>query len=132
VIAAKELSSKYANALWKRAADLSKNPKYLSASNQMIPALNAMIDSTTIREASIQSKVPDIILLLLFVISIACGWLAGFEIPVSKRINWITVTVFSLLTTLVIYVILDLDQPRRGFINLDASQQLLKDLLKTF
>ena len=91
-----------------------------------------MIDITTVREASMRTKVPDIILLLLFVISISCSCLAGFEIPVSKRINWITVAGFALLTVLVIYVIMDLDQPRRGFINLDANQKLMKDLLQSF
>ncbi len=130
--AAKVLASQYADSLWARAASLSKNPKYLAATNQMIPALNAMIDITTVREASMRTKVPDIILLLLFVISISCSCLAGFEIPVSKRINWITVAGFALLTVLVIYVIMDLDQPRRGFINLDANQQLMKDLLQAF
>ena len=132
VSAAKELASKYAGSLWERAASLSKNPAYLAASNQMIPALNEMIDITTVREASMRTKVPDIILLLLFIISIACSCLAGFEIPVSKRINWITVGGFALLTVLVIYVIMDLDQPRRGLINLDANQQLMKDLLNSF
>ena len=131
VKAAKELASQYADSLWKRAATLSKNPTYLAASNQMIPALNAMIDITTVREASMRTKVPDIILLLLFIISIACSCLAGFEIPVTKGINWITVIGFASLTVLVIYVIIDLDQPRRGFINLDASQHLMKQLLKS-
>jgi len=132
VIASKEMTSKYAGLLWARAASLSKNPAYLAASNQMIPALNEMIDITTVREVSMRAKVPDIILLLLFAISIACSWLAGFEIPASKWINWITVAGFALLTVLVIYVIMDLDQPRRGLINLDANQQLMKNLLESF
>jgi len=37
---------------------------------------------------------------------------------------------FIILITLVIFVILDLDRPRRGFINLDRSQQHMKDLLQ--
>ncbi len=124
----KDAASKAAMLLWNRATALSKISSNLAATNQMIPALNQMIDVTTVREASLRAKVPDIIILLLFSISIACGFLAGFEIPVSKRINWITVLSFSILTVLVIYVIMDLDQPRSGFINLNSNQQAMKDL----
>ena len=40
-----------------------------------------------------------------------------------------TILGFVLLTVFVIYVILDLDRPRRGIINMDEQQQYFKALL---
>jgi len=128
VAAAKEDANTHAASLWKRAASLSKDPANLAASNQMIPALNAMIDITTEREAASKATVPESILLLLFVISLCCSFFIGYCVAHDKRLNRLAVGGFIFLTTIVIYVIMDLDRPRRGIINLDSNQQYIRDL----
>lgn len=44
--------------------------------------------------------------------------------------DWFIIVGFCLLTLVVIYIPLDLDRPRRGFIKLDGSEQAMLDLRK--
>jgi hypothetical protein len=126
----KTASDKYADLLWARAATLSKDPANLAATNQMVPALNTMMDVTTVREAALKARVPDSIVLLLIIMLLVCSFFAGFALPLDKKIEKLTIIGFAFFTVVVLYVILDLDRPRRGFINLDANQQYMKDLRK--
>lgn len=131
VKASKDVSDHYAGLLWARATTLSKlGSVYQLASMQMIPALNAMFDVTTAREAASKARVPDSIVSLLFLLSLVCSFFAGFAVPADKKPDAATIAGFALLTVMVIYVILDLDRPRRGIINLDVNQQYMKDLRK--
>lgn len=125
---AKETGNKYAALLWARATRLSKAPANLAASNQMIPALNEMIDITTVREAALNATVPESVLALLFGISLICSFFVGYCVAHDKKLNRLAVGGFILLTAMVIYVILDLDRPRRGIINLDRNEQYIKNL----
>jgi hypothetical protein len=123
-------SNFYASHLWNRATRLSKDPANLAASNQMIPALNTMIDITTTRNAALEATIPESILLLLFSLSMICCFFIGYSVDDKKKLNRLAFAGFIILITMVIFVILDLDRPRRGFINLDRSQQHIKDLLQ--
>jgi len=115
--------------IWNRAVAASHKSENLAATQQMIPALNAMIDVTTLRTAAGRSRVPDSIIVLLFLLSMACSFFAGYVIPSNKKMEKTTLLGFVLLTVFVIYVILDLDRPRRGIINMDAQQEYIKALL---
>lgn len=63
---ADRLSQNISLKLWKRASSLAANPANLAATQQMIPALNDMIDVTTSRLAGEKAKVPQSIILMLF------------------------------------------------------------------
>lgn len=115
--------------LWSKAIQGSRKAENITATQQMIPALNTMYDATTLRTAAGKSRVPDSIIVLLFLLSMACSFFAGYVIPSGKKMEKITILGFVVLTILVIYVILDLDRPRRGIINMDEQQQYFKALL---
>lgn len=119
--AANTKAAKYSALLWQRAARLSKISENWVASSQMIPALNQMFDITTTRDAALRARVPDSIIVLLFALSVICSFFAGMLAPTDKKLNWLTVIGFGLLTILVIFVILDLDRPNRGFIRGDKN-----------
>ncbi|MEN9685086.1 MAG: hypothetical protein RLZZ28_872 [Bacteroidota bacterium] len=124
---------KFGKLLWERAAANSRNPALFVASNSMIPALNAIFDTSTSRDAALNAKVPDPIIWLLIILSICCSFFAGLEVPLDKKVNWLTIFGFGLFSIMVIYVILDLDRPRSGLITTDRNQQYiyaLRDLLK--
>lgn len=120
--------AKYAARLWARVASLSRNPANLIACNQMIFALNPMFDIATTRDAAIHAKVPDSILWLLFILSLCCSFFVGFVMPSDKKINWPVIIGFCLLITCVVYTILDLDRPHRGFIMGDQNEQYIRDI----
>ncbi len=117
--------------LWKRVSTLARDKDNLISSNQMIPALNEMLDNATLRNSGEQARVPDSIVIMLFVLSVACAFYVGYSSAEKKgRPDWFIVTGFCLLTSIVIYITLDLDRPRRGIIKVDSSHQSMLDLRK--
>ncbi|MBK9729709.1 MAG: hypothetical protein IPO83_00185 [Chitinophagaceae bacterium] len=129
---AKDTSAYYSSKIWKRATDMSVKPGMLIPSNQMIPALNAMIDITTTREANLRARIPDIIIALLFVLAITCTFVAGFGSEIIRRKDWIIIIGFALLTASVIYVTLDIGRPMRGLITSDIGQNAIVELREMF
>ncbi len=118
--------------LWHRAAVLARDPANMVASQQMIPALNAMIDVAVSREAATKAIVPEPILYLLFIMTLVTSLMAGYATTIQKKFNYIAVAGFIVLVGAVIFIILDLDRPRRGLITNTAVNQFIRDLLKLF
>ncbi|MCC6410596.1 MAG: hypothetical protein IT270_02990 [Saprospiraceae bacterium] len=116
------------NKIWARVTNLSHDPKMLVASNQMVVALNAMFDITVTRDVNSQSMVPDPIMWMLFILTGFGGFLAGFTTDIFTLKSWIIMTLNAFLTSLVIYIIIDLDRPKSGLITTKASDKAMTDL----
>lgn len=132
ILKADSLSQVISSKLWKRACDLSKDPANLAATQQMIPALNTMIDITTSRLAGEKAKVPQSILVMLFFLALISAFYSGYSEGRKGKIDWLIQIGFCLLVSLVVLFTLDLDRPRRGFVNLDVPNQTIIDLRKNF
>ncbi len=113
-------------ALWedaRRAAELEPNPV---TSGLFIQALNDLIDSFGRRDAALNRHVPEIVLWLLFVTFLISALIVGFATGFGgRRPSWVTFAMTVLIAVLV-FVILDLDRPRRGLIK--VSEKSLLDL----
>jgi hypothetical protein len=95
----------------------------------LLPALNDMIDITTTRAVALQTHTPPIILLALVVLTMICSLLVGYGLAGGKAFATnLHMLGFALMMTVTIYVILDLDHPRVGLIQLDYVDQAFKDL----
>ncbi len=132
ILKADSLSQIISSKLWKRATILSKDPSNLAATQQMIPALNDMIDVTTTRLSGEKAKVPQSILVMLFFLSMIIAFYSGYSEGRKGKIDWLVQIGFCVLVSLVILFTLDLDRPRRGFVNLDMPNQSIIDLRKNF
>jgi hypothetical protein len=98
--------------------------------SQLLPALNAMIDITTSRRAAGEETVPDPILYFLFILSFCASFLLGYE---TRRITeWVILTVYAVMISLTIFIILDLDRPRSGIIKMERPIQKVIELRGTF
>lgn len=117
-------------ALWRLASTLARDKENLISSNQMIPALNDMLDSATLRNTGERARVPDSIVAMLFILSLASAFYVGYSSAGKGKLDGFIVTGFCLLTAIVIYITLDLDRPRRGLIKVDSSHQAMLDLRK--
>ncbi len=118
--------------IWKRAAELSHDPANLAATQQMIPAINAMIDITTTRLAGERARVPESILYMLFVIAIVSAFYGGYSAGRKGVVDWLVEAGFCMLVAAVVLFTLDLDRPRRGMINLDTPNEAIVALRKSF
>jgi hypothetical protein len=91
----------------------------------LLPALNEMFDITTTRLAATQMHPPQVIYLVLGVLSLVCALLVGYEMGASEVSSWPHVVALAFLLSLTLYVILDFEFPRLGFIRLDDFDQFI-------
>jgi len=91
----------------------------------LIPALNQMFDTTGSRLAATQIHPPTIIYVMLFGLAIAAALLAGYQTAPQKGYDWMQKVGFALIISFTVYVILDIEYPRLGFVRIDAIDQLL-------
>jgi hypothetical protein len=120
-----------AGLIWKRVAGLSHNTANTVATMQMVPSLNAMIDIVSTREASRKSVVPRLILDILLILTLVSSFLTGYGSKGHER-RRVLVIAFALMTTLALYLVIDLDRPRQGYINLNSAQQQMINLRSNF
>jgi hypothetical protein len=126
-----EATERIGKQIWAEVALASKTKDNLVASNQMIPALNAMLDIVTNRSAEKNATVPDSILWLMFLLCIICSFIVGFH-PSKSKNRFVISIVFSLMVSACIHLIIDLDRPRKGLINMKDTQLYIIDLRKMF
>ncbi len=124
-------AGKLAASIWEQAMFSKKKSPDFVRDNQMIPAINAMMDSVTNRDASRLAKVPDAIIYLLISLTILGGFIVGYS-KKEKKNDWIILALYSLMTVMTIYVILDLDRPRRGMIQTAVPHQKIDELRNFF
>jgi len=124
-------SEKQSGRIWNKVMMLSQDKENTLRSQQMIPAVNSMIDIVTTGQAARYATVPDSILWLLFVLILTASLIVGYSNS-NKKINHVIVSGFALMTVLTVYLILDLDRPRRGIITTDASVQKIIELKNLF
>jgi hypothetical protein len=90
-----------------------------------IQSLNETIDDQAKRLAALRNRVPNIVQLALFAIAIIATGFAGYAAGLQLRRSRVPVYVTGLLINIVILLILDLDRPGAGFI--EVSQQPMID-----
>jgi len=123
---ANDSATKYIARLWARATSQSRLPNNLSASNQMIPGLNFMFDIAVSRDAALHAQIPNSIIYLLFILAMCCSFFVGISTSRDNKVNWPVILGFCLLVTCVVYTILDLDRPYRGFIKSDQNEKYIR------
>jgi hypothetical protein len=100
--------------IWQVISEQSRTNKQAGNLSTMVPAMSEMIDTAAAIDAAYSNTVPAIVLVLLFGAIILTGLLVGHSFGRAGRRHVLTAAVFALLLTLVVWVILDLDRPRRG------------------
>ena len=94
----------------------------------VLPALNQMFDITTVRLVATQMHPPLILYLMLIGLGFAAALLAGYQTAGGKAYGRLHQVGFAGIIAFTVYVILDIEYPRLGFIRLDAIDRLLVDV----
>jgi hypothetical protein len=122
-------SAKLQGEIWRQSIAASQLPgAHPDAAKLLLPALNAMIDITTTRTLASKFHPPRIVFILLFVLALSSSLLAGHAMAEGKGRTWIHMLLFSLAMAAAIYVILDVEYPRMGFIRVTDMDQALIEL----
>ena len=70
-------------------------------------------------------------MIFVLLLVLICSAMAGYGLAASKTRNWLHILCFAGSLLLSIYVIFDLEFPRRGFVRVDQFDQLLVQLRAT-
>jgi uncharacterized membrane protein (Fun14 family) len=112
--------------LWAIAAQAADAEPNTVRTGMYITSLNEMIDSFGRRDAALNRHVPEAVLLLVFATFLMAGAIVGFSSGVAGHRPSLVAHIMVALIVVLVFVILDLDRPRRGLI--EVSQKSLVDL----
>ncbi len=124
-------SAELQSGIWAAAVTACREPGMQQATILLLPALNEMIDITTTRTMAARFHQPRLIFAVLLTLALISSLLAGYGMAGARKQSWVHMIGFAAITSIAIYVILDLEYPRRGLIRIDSSDQVLIDLRAT-
>ena len=117
------------NEIWTESVKACRESGSAPCSMLLLPALNQMIDITTTRTMTTQFHPPAIIFVLLVALSFTAALLAGYSMGAAgRKRSWIHIVGFATVMAITVYVIIDIEYPRLGFIRVDQVDQVLRDL----
>jgi hypothetical protein len=119
-------SQQLQNDIWQLAIGALRQPETRpNAEILLLPALNQMFDITTVRVVATQMHPPLVIYVMLVGLALAAALLAGYQTADQKGYDWMQKVGFAGIVALTVYVILDIEYPRLGFVRIDAIDQVL-------
>jgi hypothetical protein len=122
-----ERSTALSRQIWTQAVAACQDSGYPPAALLLLPALNEMIDITTTRLVASWMHPPPVVFGMLLALALAGALLAGFEMAAAARM-WLHMLAFGLATSAAVFVILELEYPRLGWIRVDPVDRVLVDL----
>lgn len=125
LMAAVEKSNRVQEALWRQTKAIAAKDTNMVPTGLFIQTLNEMIDNQAKRLAVLRNRVPNTVILALFAVATIAGAFAGYASGLDERRTRMPVYLMGLLIAAVILLIMDLDRPGAGFI--DVSQQPMID-----
>ena len=125
-------AAKLQGEIWAQAVAACRMPdSHPSLTMLLLPALNEMIDITTTRTMATRIHPPAIIFVMLILLAMVSALLAGYDLARAQRRHWLHTLGYAIILSATIYVILDIEFPRLGFIRVEAIDQVMVDLRAT-
>ncbi len=119
------------NRLWSLAVMATNEDPRPVTTGAFVKSLNDLIDSQGRRNALLLMHVPEVVLILLIIVFASSGGILGYSNGLSGKRILGPVVLVSLLITLIVFIIIDLDRPKRGLIqvNQDVMNEIIRDTL---
>ena len=117
--------------LWKHTVQLNQNQESRPGTEPLLQSLIGMKNILVDREAGRVAAVPTLIIVVALVLVMVGSFLTGFGIKPGKRSALFSFA-YALMTTTVLYLIMELSRPREGFVNLNSAELQMKELRKMF
>lgn len=115
--------------IWGQAVTATRAPgSHPTLASLLLPALNAMIEITMTRTWAMRIHPPAIIFMMLLLLTLACAFLAGHGTAKAQHRSWFHMVGFAAAISLAIYIILEIEYPRFGLINVDAFDEALVEV----
>ncbi len=123
-----ERTNKIQDLVWESSIKASEIDPRPVTTGYFITSMNDVIDARGERNAILQRHIPELILFLLFFVFTIGGALMGYTSGLGLKRAYIPTVMLTLLIVLVVFIIIDLDRPKRGLIQ--VKQDSLLELRK--
>lgn len=110
--------------LWSHAVRATELDKSVVTSGLFIQSLNELIDTSATRDAALNRQIPEIVLLLMLATIVLTTATLGYASGIAGHRVTLAAFVLVILIALVVYLIIDLDRPRRGAIQVSHESML--------
>jgi hypothetical protein len=114
--------------IWETSIEACGKSENNAASMLFLPAINSMFDISSSRMAIAAIHQPTSIFIILIILAMVCSLFAGYGMAAGKSRSWIHFIGFTSAFVISIYVILDMEYPRLGIINIHSMDYLITDL----
>ena len=119
--------------LWRIALEAADTDPRPVTTGLFLQSINEVIDAYGIRQAVLQKHVPEVVLFLWIGIFVISGSVQGYASGLVGDRPWLATVSLAGLIVLVIFIVIDLDRPRRGLIEVDQSSMVdLSQQLKEY
>lgn len=121
---AQERAARVESRLWSLAESAAARDSHALTASLFLQAMNDVIDLREKRQVAFDNHVPEVVLALLLAVSAVSLAFLGYGSGVDRVRRLWPNAVFAFLITLVFVVIVDLDRPRRGLIQVSQDSLL--------
>jgi hypothetical protein len=121
-------SARLQSEIWKASVFACRDAGSTTPCMLLLPALNDMIDITTTRAMAARIHPPLVVFLLLGVLTLVAGLLAGYGMATGKARTVFHRLAFAAMIATAIYIIVDIEYPRLGLIRVDTADSVLVEL----
>ena len=126
---AKALDKELSN-LWSLVEESARLQPDLTRNSLIVPSANEVIDLSSTREWAVRNKTPSVVIVLLSICMIVSATISGQSFGAVGRFPFMIWVVQTILVAMVLFVILDFDRSRLGFIQVDHTAFMeLKDMM---
>jgi hypothetical protein len=116
-----EQASQDQEVLWRYALQAAEQDKNPVTSSLFIESLNELIDSFDNRNAALDRHVPETVMLLLYGAFLMSLGIVGYASGIAGHRPSFAAYLMVVLILVVIFIIVDLDRPRRGLIEINHT-----------
>ena len=113
--------------IWSEAVVACREAPSPATAGLVLPAFSGMFELMETRLATARTHLPSLICALLIILPLLCALLAGLS-SASRMRSWTQILGFAVILSVTVFVILDLEYPRVGFIRLDEFDQAQVEL----
>ena len=116
------------NDIWKIIVPISLSDQDDRARMLVVPSINEMFDSAETERLAQLLHPPLLIYFMLFISALAGAWFAGYAISKVDKHNWAYTIGFTGTIAVALFVTLELESPRLGWIRIDNMTEELVQL----
>jgi hypothetical protein len=114
--------------IWATLIQAAKSDKTLPLTQAVLPPANEMFDLSTSRFMAAQQHPPVAVFLMLGLLLLVSGLLAGYGMAKSERQSTLHLLGFASIMALSVYLILDIEYPRLGLVRIDSFDRAIIEM----